>query len=461
MPMPFKSIGPRKPGASAAWGSRAKATVLAGALLFVPSAGASAAPIAASFALQKELVQRSGGEVYSFYAARSYRPVWIGADGQISAAGRLVAELVGTAELDGLDPGTLNVNGLRSAIQAAELDKSPAALTRAEVALSSTFATYVLALRSFRDTQMVYEHETLRPRVPRTYHVLQEAAAAPSLDDYVGSVAWMHPLYAPIRRGFVGTEPQDGRLRQVVARNLARIRAIPATPRHVLVDAAGARLWMYENGRAVDSMKVVVGKPSQQTPLMAGYVRYAIFNPYWNVPTEMVTKTIATNVLRRGVGYLKTSGYQVLSDWSENAQLLDPTKVDWRAAAKGEIEVRVRQVPRATNAMGKVKYEFPNQLGIYLHDTPERALLQKDTRQLSGGCIRLEDAARLGRWLLRGAPVPQGTEPEQRVDLTEIVPIYLTYITAEVSGGQLAVRPDPYGLDAPRPGLADRGAAVP
>ena len=108
----------------------------------------------------------------------------------------------------------------------------------------------------------------------------------------------------------------------------------------------------------------------------------------------------------------------------------------------------MRQLPSATNSMGKVKYEFPNPQGIYLHDTPEKQLMLKPDRQFSNGCIRLEDAARLGRWLLGGATPAVSDAPEQKVDLPAPVPIYVTYLTAATNGDQLAVRGDPYGLDA-------------
>jgi murein L,D-transpeptidase YcbB/YkuD len=206
---------------------------------------------------------------------------------------------------------------------------------------------------------------------------------------------------------------------------------------------------MYDGDRPVDSMKVVVGKADTQTPIMAGYIRYATLNPYWNVPSNLVQKTIATNVLNMGVGYLKSRGYEVLSGWEPDATLLDPKTVDWRAVKRGEIEVVVRQKPGGTNAMGAVKYEFPNPQGIYLHDTPERQLLQKEARQLSNGCVRLEDAARLGRWLFGGAlPEAAGAAPEQRVDIAQPVPVFITYLTVRPGeGGAIALGPDPYALN--------------
>ena len=227
------------------------------------------------------------------------------------------------------------------------------------------------------------------------------------------------------------------------------MRAIPAIPvgRHILVDAASATLWMYEDGKVVDSMKVVVGKPELQTPMMAGFIRYAILNPYWQVPDDLVKNTISANVLDRGVGYLRTGGYQVLADWRPDAPLVDPATVDWHAVHEGRAKVHVRQLPGGDNFMGKVKFEFPNAQGIYLHDTPDKQLLRLDERQLSSGCVRLEDAGRMHRWLMGEALPSRVREAEKVVPLPEMVPIYITYLTAIPDGGQIAFRDDPYGRD--------------
>jgi murein L,D-transpeptidase YcbB/YkuD len=127
--------------------------------------------------------------------------------------------------------------------------------------------------------------------------------------------------------------------------------------------------------------------------------------------------------------------------------LLDPAKVDWRAVADGREIVRVRQLPGPLNSMGQLKIGFPNGSDIYLHDTPKKDLFAQDDRNLSHGCIRLEDAERLGRWLMGRDPQTASTEPEQHVLLPKPVPIYLTYLTAQVDGGQLSFVDDIYGRD--------------
>jgi murein L,D-transpeptidase YcbB/YkuD len=182
---------------------------------------------------------------------------------------------------------------------------------------------------------------------------------------------------------------------------------------------------------------------------VASAIHYATLNPYWNVPPDLVQKLIAHNVLSQGPGYLKAHGYQLLSDFGDDPQVLSPQDVDWKAVADGSATVRVRQLPGPGNSMGHLKFGFANNSGIYLHDTPKKELFAGDSRDLSNGCIRLEDAERLGRWLLGREPSTTSTDPEQHVLLPNPVPVYVTYLTARADDGQLTLLDDVYGRDAP------------
>lgn len=239
----------------------------------------------------------------------------------------------------------------------------------------------------------------------------------------------------------------DGYYDRLIALNLERTRLLPGPyVRHVVVDAASARLWYFSKGAQDGAMKVVVGAKESQTPMMAGMVRYATLNPYWNVPSDLVERKLAPKMLA-GDSFTKKH-YEALSDWSANAQRVDPANIDWRAVADGRTELRVRQLPGGDNAMGKVKFMFPNDLGIYLHDTPSRDLLAKPARQFSNGCVRLEDAQRLGRWFFGKPLTADSDKPEQHEPLPQPVPVYLTYLTAVPSGDGVQFLPDVYGRDA-------------
>jgi murein L,D-transpeptidase YcbB/YkuD len=248
---------------------------------------------------------------------------------------------------------------------------------------------------------------------------------------------------------------------RLIELNLARARSLPADlgARFILVDAAEARLWMYEDGRPVDSMRVIVGRRDMATPALAGMIRHAMLNPYWNVPPDLVRERIAPNVLSQGLSYLAERRYELLSGWGDDAVPIDPASVDWRAVAAGRRELRVRQQAGGDNMMGEVKFEFPNDLGIYLHDTPDRHLFDSADRRQSSGCVRLEDARRLSFWLFGRDVFPLSRAPEQRLPLPAPVPIYITYFTAAPGETGIVFREDVYGRD--RPALARIAAAGP
>lgn len=204
---------------------------------------------------------------------------------------------------------------------------------------------------------------------------------------------------------------------------------IPLHGRYVLVDAASARLYMIEDGRVQDSMKVIVGKPDTPTPELKDVLNYETLNPYWHVTPDLAKTIIAPRVLKDGNAYLVQQGYEILSDWSPDARVLSPDSIDWKAVAAGTQQVFVRQRPGPANSLGHYKFNLPNGDGIYLHDTPKKELFTQDDRSLSHGCVRLEDAEKLARWLL-GKDPPASAVPEENVLLPRPVPITISYLDA-------------------------------
>jgi len=234
--------------------------------------------------------------------------------------------------------------------------------------------------------------------------------------------------------------------------NMERARRLPAPEeqrKYAVVDAGSARLSLWENGRKVDEMKIIVGKAETATPMMAAYIKYASVNPYWNVPPELVRNLIAPRVVAQGPSYLTEREYEVSSDYSDSAQKLDPSSVDWQAVVDGRQEVRLRRLPSPANSMGMMKFMLPNYFGIYLHDSPEKEHFTKNELWISNGCVRVEDYKRLARWLFDGT-VPTGRDPkvEQEVDLPKPVPVYMTYLTVQPTASGVTFLPDPYGRDA-------------
>src|SRR5690348_16589652 len=135
---------------------------------------------------------------------------------------------------------------------------------------------------------------------------------------------------------------------------------IPPQGRFVLVDASSARLYMIEDGRVQDSMKVIVGKPDTPTPALKDVLNYETIIPYWHVTPDLTRTLIAANVLKQGPSYLTQHGYQILSGWGPDAHTIAPESVDWNAVAAGTAQVYVRELPGPANSLGHYKFELPH-----------------------------------------------------------------------------------------------------
>jgi murein L,D-transpeptidase YcbB/YkuD len=399
----------------------------------------------------------SAADVMRASAAANGLP-WFADHGR--AAGALLA-LVSHAELDGLDPQAFHPTELQALVDKA-LAGSVVDRRLAEERLSEVLSRYADAVARPRDTATLYVDSLARPRPVSVERLIAVAAASGDLARFIQTMGWMHPYYAALREELqrrLAETPDDDRVRRLRL-NLERARVLPRGPAAaIVVNVADARLGFFKDRRLQDSMRVVVGKSAQQTPMMAGAIRYAIVNPYWHVPPDLARERIAPRVLKEGLPYLKRQGYQVVTEWSDNGRLIDPRTVDWQAVVDGRAEVLLRQLPGPANSMGTVKFMFPNELGIYLHDSPSKELFQKTERQFSGGCVRLEDAARLQRLLLGNGPPVKAEAPEHVITLPAPVPVYLTYLTLFPRNGEIVERPDVYGRDRTAISSADHPSA--
>ena len=419
--------------------------IITGAALGIAAAAAS---LGAPAQARPSAAAAFDGEIADFYRARGGAPLWYGTNS--GAAADQLIQLLASAQADRLNPRRYDLRGLARAAAAAQ-SGDPVAVQRAEALLSGAFVTYARDLRHDPAVGIVYVDRELKPAPPSAPELLTAASRAPSLSDYVQQIGWMNPIYAKLRQAIASRiyrSPAEFRLLQL---NLERARALPAGgSRYVIVNPPAARLYMYENGQVVDSMRVVAGRPDPiaQTPMMNAFIRYIALNPYWNSPPDITARKLAPKVVAGGRTYLNEKGYDLVDHFGPDAHVLDPMSVDWKAVVAGRVQVNLRQRPGPANSMGKMKFMFPNVQGIWLHDTPEKEKIEDAARLESNGCVRLEDAPRFARWLFNGRPPrTQGARPEQKVDLPQPVPIYITYLTAVPSGTSIVYFDDFYGKD--------------
>jgi murein L,D-transpeptidase YcbB/YkuD len=411
--------------------------ILPAATLALAACGPAAAPPPQKQAAAGIARVAVAPEIATFYAAHGNRPIWMTAAGPAPAARALAARLASAGD-DGLDPARYRAADVAAAIQAS-WGGDPKTLARAELLLSTEYAAYARDVASPRSDPTLYAEPGLAPLRAPAGALLQ----APSLR--------LNPLYEALRRGYGEwrRRHRDARREALVRLNLDRARIIPASaPRYVIVDAASARLWMIDGERVEGPMRVIVGKPAMQTPVMAGRIRYVVLNPWWNVPPDLARERAKT-VVKDGPRLIARQRLEILSDWSDAARSIPASAVNWGAVAAGRQTLRLRQRPGGDNVMGAVKFMMPNRLGIYLHDFPDKSLFDRADRRLSSGCVRLADAPRLLAWLYRGRPpAARDGAPEQKVDLPEPVPVYITYLTVLPGGSEgLTFQPDSYGRD--------------
>ena len=379
-------------------------------------------------------------EVQAFHRYKRERPFWT------PGAAQALLRLLETSSVDGLSPAAYRTNELRRLV--AETYSDPRRDRRpVEIALSQAFVSFASDLARAGDSGVTYVDPAVRPRPVRPMMLLLRASETGSVQTFIEKMGWMNPIYAQLRHEMVagGADP---RRRKLLTINLQRARALPRGPvRYILVNIPSARLEVREGNRVLESMKVVVGLKHTQTPVMAGMMRYAIQNPSWHIPVDITRDKVAPRVLREGAAYLASRDYEVLSDFSRNARVLDPDKVDWNAVVQGKVDAYVRQKPGPTSGLGKIVFKFPNEMGIYLHDTPGKSLFERDDRLASAGCVRLEDADGLSRLVLGDAINPAARETDKYIPLPRPIPVYLTYLTAIPVEGEVVEQKDIYGKD--------------
>lgn len=397
------------------------------------------------------LLVRNFTPIDRFYSARKDALLWMSnREAQVA-----LMQLLRDAPIDGFTRGPELATKIEAAIATAQAGDSAAA-SSADRLMSQSLIDYVQSLYA-PIPNMTYGDNWVRVKAPTGESILATAARAPSLAGHMSEVWKLNPVYAQLRQAAVEeAKLPDGGQSARLALNLSRARFKPPSNKFVLIDIASARLWMYENGAPVDSMKVVVGKnevdpksgASLRTPMLAGVMYYAIYNPYWHVPDHLVRLNIAPAVVKLGPNALKGNKYEVVDSWSSNPVIVDPGTIDWKAVSAGTAHALLRQKPTGANSMGKMKFPFENGLGIYLHDTPHKEYFKEAVRTLSNGCIRLERAADFGSWMMGRPARPEDTAAELTVPFPQGVPIYVTYLTAVPDTGKIAYHKDVYGWDA-------------
>lgn len=249
----------------------------------------------------------------------------------------------------------------------------------------------------------------------------------------------------------------------VLALNIQRLRLLPGKlSTGIMVNIPAYSLVYYLDGSQVLASRVIVGRPDRKTPMMSSALNNVVVNPPWNVPPTLARNDILPKV-RNDPGYLERHGYTLMRGWNSK-EAINPYHVDWSTITPTNLPFRFQQAPGARNSLGRYKFNMPSSDAIYLHDTPNHALFQKETRALSSGCVRVNKASELASMLLQDAgwndarisdALKQGNT--RYVNIRHNIPVNLYYLTAFVGAdGRPQYRTDIYNYDL----IAQSGAQI-
>jgi murein L,D-transpeptidase YcbB/YkuD len=278
-----------------------------------------------------------------------------------------------------------------------------------------------------------------------------------------GSVIRFQRRHGLKEDGVVGPEtienlniPVEKRIHQIEL-NMERLKLMPKDMgrRYIAVNIAAFELEVIENENTVINMKVIVGKPYWHSPLFNAEMTHLVFNPSWYVPNSIAIKEILPKVKKES-DYLVKEGIKVFEKEKGYRKELDASAINWADMASDNFKYRFVQVPGIRNPLGKLKFVFPNEYNVYLHDTPAKVLFERSSRAFSHGCIRIEKPVELAEYLLRDDPawtrekilamIDMGKEV--KIQFPSPVNIHILYLTAWVDKDNiLQFREDVYGRD--------------
>jgi len=244
---------------------------------------------------------------------------------------------------------------------------------------------------------------------------------------------------------------------QQIKLNMERWRWLPQDlgARYILVNTADFRLKVIENEQTLKTIRAIVGKKDRPTPMLSRKMIYLELNPYWNIPHKIALNDILP-CIKKDPDYLMDKGIRIFENWTADAKELNPGSIDWDRIGKDNFIYKLRQDPKSSNALGRVKFMFPNEFSIYLHDTPSRELFDRTKRAFSSGCVRVEKPMELAAYLLSDNPkwdlqeliAAVDSKKTRAISLPSPINIHILYWTAWVDNdGITQFRENIYGRD--------------
>lgn len=393
----------------------------------------------------------------AFYERHQFLPAWVDVDRATPRMEELIEQLR-DAEVHGLEPQRYGTDRYERAVQSArtkfrgvrfELE----AVAELDTELTYAYLRYASDLLGWSSSpRNVSKYWLASPRNEDVGARLEAAVAGDRVRETLEELAPSHPQYKGLQAALARERNVSTGHRDVIRMNLERWRWTTRDlgDRYILVNVPAYQLQVVEGEKPVLAMRVIVGKPDLPTPLFSDEMTYVVFSPYWNIPENILRQETLPRVAN-DPEYLVRNNIEVVS----GGAVLDPGSIDW-ANVDSTRGLRFRQGPGPENALGLVKFIFPNHFNVYLHDTPGDRLFSRPSRAFSHGCIRVEKPVALAQYVLRDQPQwtterisrAMNAHSEQAVTLKKSLPVHIGYWTAWVEpDGSVTYTEDPYGLD--------------
>ncbi len=393
-----------------------------------------------------------GGRLWTieraFYEKRQYMPAWIDGDRATPQLKNLVQQLH-DSEQHGFEPARYRVGEFEQVIIPVER------VPELDAKMTYAYLRYAADLLGWSSSPQQVDRNWLGdPKQDDLAARLERGVDSNTIRQSLEALAPAHPQYRGLQVALARERRHPlGHLEQILM-NLERWRWAPRDlgDRYILVNVPAYQLQVVEGGKPALAMRVIVGRPQTRTPLFSDEMTYLVFSPYWNIPTSILRNETLPHAAK-DPDYLARNNIEVVG--TSGGEVIDPEGIDWSDASETK-GLRLRQVPGDGNALGLVKFVFPNPFDVYMHDTPSRQFFLRATRALSHGCIRVENPAALAEYLLGdqaqwtdariAAAMHAGTE--QAVTLKKKLPVHIGYWTAWVEpDGSVTYTADPYGFD--------------
>jgi murein L,D-transpeptidase YcbB/YkuD len=394
-----------------------------------------------------------------FYQGRQFMPAWVNGDEPTPQMTDLIQQLK-YSERHGLEPANYRVSEFEQeraqATNNAGTHFDTNAVPEIDAKMTYSYLRYAADLLGWtHSAHDVYENWLVEPKTEDLVARLTRAVSAAQVGPTLEELAPTHPQYKGLQAALAAERQHpDGHIDQLKM-NLERWRWAPRDlgDRYILVNVPAYQMQVMEHDKPVLAMRVIVGSPENPTPLFSDEMTYIVFSPYWNIPESIIRKETIPH-MAKDPQYLERNHIEIVSANGKN--VIDPSKIDWSDDSAVE-KLHFRQTPGPENALGLVKFIFPNHFSVYLHDTPEDRLFSRPHRDLSHGCIRVENPVALAQYILRDRPewtperidAAMNAKKEQVATLNERLPVHIGYWTAwvEPDGKTVIYTDDPYGID--------------